>query len=152
MPKIYNDIQNKLKIAMKEKKSLDLSVLRMLISAIKNKKIELKSQEELSEEQVVQVVKSEIKKRKEAIISFEEGNRPDLAEQEKAEIEVLEKFMPEQMGEAEIEQIVKSVIDSFDSISPQDFGKVMGQAMARVGNAADGSLVSQVVKKYLTKQ
>ena len=148
---LLNTINEDLKTAMKAKAEMDLAVLRMLISSIKNKKIELKKQEDLNDDEVVAVIKSEVKKRKDSIESYKAGNRDDLAQNEEAEIEVLKKYLPEEMSEDAVQEVVKEVISSMGEVTMQDFGKVMGASMAKLKNQADGSVVQKVVKEELTK-
>lgn len=151
MEKLITVINQDLKQAMIGKKELELSVLRMLISALKNKQIELKNREDMSDEQVIEVVKSEVKKRKDSIEAYKAGDRNDLVEKEEAEIKILEKYMPEQMSEAEVEKIVAEVVAGMENPSPAVFGQVMGQVMAKVKGQADGAVVSTAVKKILNK-
>ena len=151
MPSLFADINNDLKEAMRAKKELELSVLRMLVSAIKNKKIELISKEDLSDEQVVAVIKTEIKKRKDSIEAYATGNRQDLVDKEKAEIAILEKYMPEQMSEAELLKIVQEIVAKIPDANASNFGQIMGQVMARTKGQADGNVVSAYVKKILSK-
>ncbi len=147
---LFEEINNDLKQAMREKKALDLSVLRMLVSSLQNKKISLGKDAELSDEIVTEVVKSEIKKRKDSILSYRDGGRDDLAEAEEKEISIIEKYMPEQMSQEELEKVVKEVIDSMGEVGPGDFGKVMGAVMGRVKGKADGTMVSGAVKQLLS--
>jgi uncharacterized protein len=148
---LLETINNDLKSAMRAKETLKLSVLRMLITAIKNKKIEQKQSEDMNDEQVLAIVKSEVKKRKDSIKSYTDGGRQDLADIEESEILILDGYMPEQMSDGDLESKVKSVIDSIESPSMQDFGKIMGQSMGVVKGLADGDRVSAVVKKLLAK-
>ncbi len=148
MDKINND----LKQAMKGKQSLEVSVLRMLLTALKNKKIEIigSEEKELSSDQMLGVIKSEAKKRKDSIASYEQGGREDLANQEKSELKILEKYLPAQMGDNEIEKIVRDAAQAAGLDSMRDFGKLMGQAMSKLKNQADGEKVSAIVKRVLS--
>ncbi|OGF26238.1 aspartyl-tRNA amidotransferase [Candidatus Falkowbacteria bacterium RIFOXYB2_FULL_47_14] len=146
---ILSDINNDLKEAMRSKEELKLSTLRMIMAALKNKKIELGNKNELTDEEAAGVLKTEVKKRRDSASVYEAGNRDDLAEKEKAEIAILEKYMPAMMDEAEIEKITKDVIASLGEIGPKDFGKVMGAVMAKVKGKADGGSVNRAVKKVL---
>ena len=146
---LVENITNDMKQAMKARAELQLSVLRMLLAALKNKKIELKSADELTDEQAVQVVKSEIKKRRDAITSYTAGKRDDLANKEKSELSVLEQYMPAQMSKVEIESVVKEIVSQMEDVKPSDFGRVMGQVMGRTKGQADGTVVSEAVKKVL---
>ncbi len=136
---------------MRAKDALRLDVLRMLLSSLKNKKIELGNKEELTDDQAAAVVKSEIKKRRDSIVAYEDGGRQDLAQKEAAEIGILNRYLPAQMGEAEIEKEVMAVIAEMGGeASPRDFGQVMGAVMKRIGNKADGNTVSAILKRILT--
>jgi uncharacterized protein YqeY len=145
---IENKIKDDLKKAMQLKDELSLSVLRMLISALRNKEIALRESDkvELSAEQVMEVISSEIKKRKDSISSFEQGGRQDLVEKEKKEIDFLVKYLPEQAGEEDIEKIVREIVANSED---NNYGKIMGQAMAKLKGKADGNKVGEMVKKVL---
>lgn len=141
-------IKQDLKEALKNKEEKKVTVLRMTISAVRNKEIEMRKGEdvELSEEQVQQVVASEIKKRKDSVQAYEEANREDLVQNEKQEIEILEKYMPEQISDEDLEKIVLDVVEKSDD---KNFGKIMGQVMGKVKGQADGNRVSAMVKKVM---
>lgn len=145
---LKEQIPQDLKNALRSRSALELSVLRMLQSALKNKEIDNKK-EELTDEDVVSVVGAEIKKRRDAAREFEKVNRPDAAEQEKAEIEILMKYMPQQMSEDEIRAAVKSAIGQAQAQSMKDIGKVMKVLMPLVKGKADGSAVNKIVKEEL---
>ncbi len=145
--KISSDLKN----ALREKKTIDLSVLRMLQSAIRNKEIEKKKRNGLNDDEVVEVISSEIKKRKEAIEGYTKGQRQDLADKEKSEFEVLMSYMPKQMGEMEIREEVKKAIQEAGAKAPGELGKVMKILMPRVKGKADGALVNKVVREELEK-
>lgn len=147
--KINNDIKD----AMRGKRADELSVLRMLLSAIKDKEISLRKGEDvsLSDGQVVAVIASEVKKRKDSVVAYEQGGRADLVEKENNEIKILEKYLPEQMSDDELEKIVKEIIGSAGDVTMKDFGKIMGQVMPKVKGKADGNRISEMVKKVLAK-
>lgn len=151
MAGLTEQISNDMREAMKQKEELRLSVLRMLLAALKNKKIELKQADELTDEQTIQIIKSEIKKRKDSITAYTEGGRIDLVKKEEAELEILSKYMPEQMSEEAVNEVVKKIVSGLDDVSPTDFGRVMGQAMKELKGQADGTIVSEAVKKALNK-
>ena len=145
--KIKEDLKN----AMREKNEGVVSVLRMLISSFRNKEISIRQggQAELSDEQVLEVMQSEVKKRKDSIEAYEAGGRQDLADQEKKEIEILRKYLPAQLSAEDLEKVAKEVISEMGEITAKDFGRAIGQVMARVKGQADGGQVSAVVKKIL---
>ena len=146
-------IANDLKQAMIAKDAFTLSVLRMLKTAIKNKMIALGDggKNELADEQIVEIVSAEIKKRKDSIEAFLSGGRQDLSDKEKAEIEVLVKYQPEQMSEEELRKIIVETISALGQVTANDFGKIMGALMPKVKGKADGNLVNKIVKEILAK-
>jgi uncharacterized protein YqeY len=156
-------IQADLKENLKKDDKVLISVLRLLSSAIHNKEIEKRTKlaktepqeklEELSkltDEEVLEVISSETKKRKEAILEFKKGNREDLVKKEKAELEILEKYLPEQSSEEEIKKLAKEAIEKVGAKEQKDIGKVMAELMPKVKGKADGSLVSKIVKDLLS--
>ena len=145
---LKEQIPEDLKNALRSKNALELSVLRMLQSALKNKEID-KNKEELTDEDVISVVGAEIKKRRDAAKEFEKVNRPDAADQEKAEIEILMKYMPEQMGEDEIRALVKKAVEESGADGMKDIGKVMKVIMPQTKGKADGSVVNTIVRDEL---
>ena len=155
MPK--QKIQEDLNSSLKEKRELEVSVLRMVLAAILNKEKEKrfksgKTEEiPLTEEEIIDVISSEIKKRREAIELYTRGVRPELAEKEKKEMEILQKYLPEQLPEEEIKKLVKVAIDKVGAKEIKDMGKVMAELMPQVKGRADGSLVSKIVKELLSK-
>ena len=153
MAGLLDTINNDLKQAMKEKKVLELSVLRLLVAALKNKKIEIIGSEdkELTDEQAQAVVASEIKKRKDSILAYEQGGRSDLAEQEKNESEVLARYLPAQLSSDEIEEVVRKIVSGMGEARPNDFGRVMGLAMKELKGKADGQVAGEMVKKILSE-
>jgi hypothetical protein len=150
MSNLEIQIKADLKKAMQEKKELTVSVLRLLISALRNKEISLRQNTEvqLSEDQVAETVANEIKKRRDSIASYEQAGRQDLLKKEKSELEILLGYLPAQASEAEIEAIVKEVLENSQD---KNFGKIMGQAMARLKGKADGNLVGAAVKKLIAQ-
>lgn len=145
---LKEQIPEDLKNALRNKNALELSVLRMLQSALKNKEIDNKKKD-LTDEDVVGVVGAEIKKRRDAVKEFEKVNRPDAADQEKAEIDILMKYMPQQMSEDEIRDIVKSAVEETQAEGMKDIGKVMKILMPKVKGKADGSIVNKIVRELL---
>ncbi|MCK5415970.1 GatB/YqeY domain-containing protein [Candidatus Parcubacteria bacterium] len=146
---LINQVMEDLKTAMREKNKEELGLLRMLSASFKNKKIDLGNKDELTEEQAEGVVKSEVKKRKDSIKAYEEGNREDLVKIEKVELAILEKYLPKQMSDEDLEEIVKDVINSMGNVTMKEFGKIMGQIMGKVKGLADGDRVTTMVKKIL---
>jgi len=149
MSKLLEQIRQDLVTAMKAKDTETLSVLRMLIAALRNKEITLRDggAAELTDEQVLEVIGSEVKKRRDSVEAYMSGGRSELADKESAEIKILEKYLPEQMSDSELEKIVQEVM----AAGATDFGRIMGQTMARVKGKADGNKVGEIVKKLLAK-
>lgn len=156
-------INNDIKKAMQERNELLLLVLRGLNAAIHNKEIEkrtklsksekdikkLEEQSKLTEEEVLEAVSSEAKKRKEAIIEFKKGGRQDLVDKETKELEIIKKYLPEQMGEEQIKEEAKKVIDEIGAVGPKDTGKVMSALMPKLKGKTEGSVVSKIVGELL---
>lgn len=138
-----------MKIALKNKDSLQLSVIRLLRSELKN--AEIAKGAPLTEDEVVQVVAREAKKRRESIEQFEKGGRTDLAEKEAAELRILSEYLPEQLGDDEIAGIAQEVISELQATSKADKGKVMAALMPQVRGRADGKLVNQIVDRLLER-
>ncbi len=138
-----------LKDAMKAGDTLRRDTLRLMDSSIKNLEIEKnKRQEGLSDEEVLEVLTRGVKQRQDSIRQFEDGGRPELAEKEKAELEIILPYLPVQLSQVEIEAIVVEVLSTGEMT---DLGKIMGQVMARVKGRADGNLVREIVKSNLEK-
>lgn len=148
---LRDQIPQDLKSALKNKNNLELTVLRMLQAALKNREID-NNKKELTDEEVVSVIATEVKKRREAAKEFEKVDRPDAAAQEMAEVEILLRYMPEQMGEDEIRVLIAAVITDTGAEGMKDIGKVMKELMPKVKGKADGSLVNRLVKEALEPQ
>jgi len=167
MKNIKEKIKEDLKAALKGKKETEVSTLRMLLASILNKekkkryslaknapelgakKLEEKSQ--LEDQEIVEVVFSEVKKRKEAALQFEKGQRKDLAEKEKKEIEILKKYLPELLSEEEIKKEAVAIIEKIGAKGLKDMGKVMGALMQKLKGKAEGGQVSKIVRELLSK-
>ena len=141
-------IDQSLKEALKSKDSLKLSVLRMLKSEIRYKEIDKGS--ELTNDEVIWVLSSSIKKRKDSIEQFEKGGRDDLVSKEKAELEVVWEYMPEQLSEEKLSQIILQAIKESNASGPSDLGKIMKIIMPQVKGKADGKMVNQLVSSHLS--
>ena len=133
---------------LKEGKKEDSSILRFALSFIN--KDEKDKQIELSDSEVVAVIKSLIKRNKDSYDQFTSANRPELAEKEKKEMELLQSYLPEVMNENETEEIVKSTIDKLGISSVKEMGKAMGEIKKNHADTIDLSLVSQLIKKHLS--
>lgn len=146
--KIFSD----LKEALKAGDNFRTGVLRMIIAVFKNKEIEKRGggkPAELTEEEVIEILIREAKKRKEAADIYLKGGREDLSKKEIKEIELIKKYLPEQLNEQEIEKIVKEAIERINAKNQKDFGKAMAEAMKELKGKADAKLTSEIVKKLL---
>lgn len=147
MSDLINKINQDLIGVQKSRDEISTSTLRLLLSDIKNSQIAKGG--ELTDDEIVAEVVKNAKKRKESIDAFKTAGRGELVEKESAELKVLEKYLPEQLTEEEIEKIVDSVISESGAVETGDFSGVMGQVMAKVKGKADGRFVSETVKKKL---
>lgn len=146
---LLDRLNTDLKAAMKSREELRVSVLRLLLSAINY--AEIAQQKKLDDAGIISVVQREIKQRRESIEAFEKGNRPDLANKEKAELAMLQEYMPAQMSRDEIVQLIQKVIEEVDPKGPGDKGKVMQKLMPQVKGKADGAEVNNIVTEMLAK-
>ncbi len=150
-------IQQESNEALKAGEQFVLGVLRMLLASIQTKEKDKKYKEkiegeaQLTDEQILEVISSEIKKRKDAIVLYTQGNRPELAEREAKEIEVLKKYLPEQLSVEDIKKLVQESISTTGAKEMRDMGKVMADLNPKVKGKADGGEVSKIVKELLSK-
>lgn len=145
---LHERLTSEMKQAMKNKDKVRLSVIRMVKASIQNEAIK-KGVDSLPAEDELTVLNRELKQRKDSLREFEAANRNDLVEKVKDEIVVLEEYLPEQLSEEEIEQLVIQTIESVGATSKKEMGKVMGSLMPKVKGKADGTLVNQIVMKHL---
>jgi len=138
-----------MKLAMKSGKKTEVDTIRMLRAQIKSVSIDKK--EELNEADIAQILQKEAKKRKEAITLFKQGNREDLVKKEEAELEIIFKYLPEQLSDNDLENLISNTIKSLQVSNVKDIGQVMGAIMPHVKGKADGKVVQQKVKDYLAK-
>lgn len=133
--------------AMKSQDKETLSVLRMVKGAVQLEEIQKKH--ELNDEEMITVLAKQVKTRKESIIEFEKGNREDLINQTNKEIEILNKYLPEQLSETEIMQIIEEAFKEVNPTSPSDMGKIMGLITPKLKGKADMGFVSRKVKEKM---
>ena len=145
---LLEQLSSDLKTAMKAKDKLRLAVIRSLKTALTNAKIS--AGQDLSSDEELSVLSSQLKQRKDSLADFEKGDRADLAEQTKAEIEIVQAYLPEQLDEAAVVTIVDEAMQATGATSKADFGKVMQYVMPKVKGRADGAMVNQVVKSKLS--
>lgn len=127
---LLSTLNDDMKTAMKAKDKETLQVIRMLKASIQNEQI--KKGADLNEEEELTVLSREMKQRRDSLTEFEKADRTDLAEKVKGEIAIVEKYLPAQLDEAEIRQIVAGAIEKTGASSPKEFGKVMGAVMPQV--------------------
>lgn len=142
-------IEGDFKVAFKSQDKFATEVLRMVKAEVKYREIEKGAGAVLGDDEVIAVVSSAIKKRRDAIELYVKGGRQELADKESREAEFLAKYLPAQMGEAELRGKIKAVIGGMGSPSIKQMGQVMKAVMAEVGKQADGALVSRLVKELL---
>jgi len=162
---LKQQFQQDLKTALKEKKELETSVLRMVLASIQNKEKEkryklakenpklvaneLDEKNQLTDEETVEVLFSELKKRKDSVEEFKKGKRMDLVEKEQAELEILKKYLPEQLSEQEIKKLAQETIEQIGAKDQKDIGKIMADLMPKLKGKADGAIISKIVKELL---
>lgn len=159
MAVLKEKIQQNLKSAMMEKQDTIVSVLRLLSAAVLNKEKDKQyrlSKEtgeskiaELSDEEIVDVISQEIKKMRDSLGLFEKGGRQDLVEKTKSEIEILQKYLPEQLTEDEITALAQKAVAKTGAVNIKDMGKVMAEMMPMIRGKADSGLAGSIVKKLL---
>jgi uncharacterized protein len=138
-----------LKTAMKNQETVKLSAIRFLQSAIKNREIELRPAT-ITDQEVLAVIKKICNQHKDSIEQYGNANRYDLVDQEKAQLAVLETFLPTQMPRAELEKVITQVIAEIKASSVKDMGAVIKGTIAKTAGAADNKLISEIVKSKLT--
>ncbi len=148
---LEQQIMAEMKEAMKAKNEGVLRALRAIKAEIIKAKTEPGAAGEISEATEQKFLQKMVKQRKDSLDIFEKQNRPDLAEKEKEELAVIEKFLPVQMTEAEISEAVKTIIKESGASSPADIGKVMGLASKQLSGKADGKMISGIVKDLLAQ-
>jgi uncharacterized protein YqeY len=154
---LKQDIQNAVTQALKSGDQMVSGTLRMLLAAITTKEKEKKFKEkiegdaQLSDEEIINTISSEVKKRKDAVALYEKGNRPELADKEKKEIEILQKYLPEQLSLDEIKKMAVESIANTSAKEIKDMGKVMAELNPKIKGKADGGEVSKIVKELLSK-
>lgn len=137
-----------MKAAMKAKNKVTLSVIRMLKSALQNETINKGS--ELTDDEILTVLSREVKQRKDSVKEFTNADRHDLAEQTSLELDILQDYMPEQLSEDDVKQLIDQTIQDVHAASTADMGKVMAAIMPKVKGKTDGGLVNRLVKEALS--
>lgn len=142
-------LNNDMKQAMKNKEKDKLSVIRMVKASLQNEAIKLGTKE-LSEEVELTILSREVKQRKESLHEFDKAGRQDLVDKLHAELAIVELYLPEQLSEEELSEIVKETISEVGATSKAEMGKVMAAIMPKVKGKADGSLVNKLVQQHLS--
>ncbi|OQD43893.1 GatB/YqeY domain-containing protein [Croceivirga radicis] len=148
---LQENVMTEMKAAMKAKDTVALEALRAIKSAILLAKTDKGAGAELSEEDEIKLVQKLVKQRKDSAAIFSEQGREDLAEPELAQVAVIEKFLPEQLSEEEIESVVVQTIDAVGATGMKDMGKVMGMVSKELAGQADGKTISSIVKAKLSE-
>lgn len=143
---LLEQLENDYKVAFKAHHQVKVNMLRMIKAAIKNAEIE--ARHELNDDEIIAVMTKEAKRRKEAIALYRQGGRNDLVDQENAELQELQFYLPTEMSDSELAAAIDQVIAELKP-TPKDFGKVMSAVMAKVKGQADGTRVSAAVKSKL---
>ena len=145
---MLNQLQKELKIAMKAGDKARMTGLRNIIGKIKATQID--KGEPLTKEDALKILKSATKQLRESVEQYKKGGRDDLAEKELFELSLLDKYLPEQLSEGKIREIVKETIQDSGAESMQDMGRIMGMLMKELTESADGKLVQQIVREELS--
>jgi uncharacterized protein YqeY len=140
-----------LKDAMRAKAATKLSVLRMVKSALKNAAIEKSGADaQMSDGDVVQVIRKQVKQRQDSIESFEKGGRAELAAKEKEELSILQSYLPQQLGAEEVSKVVRDTIAELNAATKAQMGAVMKALQEKIGGRVDGKTLSQEVQRQLS--
>lgn len=148
MPTLKERIQDDMKNAMRAKEKTRLATIRLILAAIKQKEVD--EQTSLEDEQVLGVLEKMVKQRRDSIKQYENAGRQELADKEQEEIVILQEYLPEQMGSAELEAVVDEIIANTGASGPQDMGKIMGALKPRIQGRADMGQASRLVKSKLS--
>lgn len=146
---LNRELEADLKEAMKLRDEVRLTTLRLLKSALKNYEIEVGH--DLSMQEALSVLQKEAKKHQDSIEQYEKANRDDLAKDEKAELEVIEKYLPEQMPEDQVAKLVDEAIQQTGATGPADMGKVIGVVRDKAQGQAYGALIAKLAKERLNQ-
>lgn len=147
MSELKARIAQELKEAMKSGDHLKRDTLRLINSAFKQ--IEVDERRELSDDDVIAILKRACKQREEAAIQYKNGGREDLYKKEKSEMEIIMSYLPKQLGDEELKSALRGILKELGASSPKDMGKVMGAANKKLSSVADGRKISAIVKELL---
>jgi len=146
---LLNELNQDMKIAMKQKDKDTLSVIRMVKSSIQNETIKL-GKEDLSTDEELTILSKELKQRKDSLQEFSKANRTDLVENLEKEIHILQEYMPKQLSDDELSEIIQSTIREIGATSIKDMGEIMKAVMPKVKGKADGARINMLVKEYIS--
>jgi uncharacterized protein len=141
------EIEQSVKSAMRNRDTVALSTLRLLLSAIHNE--EIKARRELTAEEIQKTITTLCKQRNESIELFRKGGREELAQKEEAELAVLKRYLPQPLSEGEVKALIQACIDESNATSLQDLGKVMKLVMPKVAGRSDGKRVNELARALL---
>ena len=147
---LKQQLQDDLTSAMRAKDDVRRSTLRMALTAITNEEVSGKQARELSDDEVLKVLGRELKKRREAATAFTDAGQPERADAEQAEAQIIEAYLPAQLSDAEVSQIVASVIAELGVAGPGAMGQVMKSVQPKIAGRADGGRVAAAVKQQLS--
>lgn len=153
MTGLKETLKSELTTSMRAKNELTTATLRMILSAITNEEVSGKESRVLTDQEVMSVLSKEGKKRKESATAYDAANRPELADRERAELEIISKYLPEELSEAELTNIILQAVDTVKSTGqsgPSAMGAVMKLVTPQVVGRADGSAVASAVRATLT--
>lgn len=136
-----------LKVSMKSGDKLTKNVVTMVRAAIKQREVD--ERVELNDEAIIDIISKQVKQKKDAIEDFKKGQRQDLVELTENEIDILLNYLPQQLTESELDEIVRAAIQEVGANSVRDIGKIMSNVMPKIKGKADGSMVNNIVKQYL---
>jgi uncharacterized protein YqeY len=144
---LLKQIDDDMKQAMRDKEKVKLSVIRMVKASLKNEEINKRAP--LTEEDALTILNRELKQRRDSLVEFEKAGRDDLIKQLQEEIEIILPYLPQQLSEQELQEIIKSTISEVGAERKSDIGKVMAALMPKVKGKADGKLVNALVQQNL---
>ncbi|OUW34291.1 MAG: glutamyl-tRNA amidotransferase [Flavobacteriaceae bacterium TMED179] len=147
---VLDNLSEELKNAMKAKDSIKLESLRAIKSAVLMAKTSSGAENKINEEESIKILQRLVKQRKDSASIFMEQGRSDLAEPEQAQAEIISSFLPKQLSEVEVDQVVSNIISKIGAQGMKDMGKVMGMVSKKIGGKAEGKLIAKLVKNKLS--
>ncbi|RAO99240.1 glutamyl-tRNA amidotransferase [Petrotoga sp. 9PW.55.5.1] len=144
---LKDQLNRDLKKYLKEKNTVALNSVRSVITEIKNQEVE--KGKELSDEEIMKLIKKQVKMREDSIEQFEKAGRSDLVDKEEKELKLLKEYLPEELSEEELNKIVEETIKEVNASSKKDFAKVMKAVMQKAQGRADGKKINETVSKFL---